>query len=148
MDIALRAIALYLFVVFVMRVTGRRELSALGPVDLVLLIVLGDAIQQGLTQDDYSLAGAVIAVCTIASMQVLGSYLGYRSRRVRRLLEGNPIVIIRDGQLITRNIARERMTVDEVCESMRLKQIGSVEDVEWAILEGNGDIAFIEKRAG
>jgi uncharacterized membrane protein YcaP (DUF421 family) len=145
MDIALRAIVLYAFVVFVMRVTGRRELSALGPVDLVLLIVLGDAIQQGLTQDDYSLTGAIIAVCTIASMQVFSSYLSYRSRRVRRVLEGDPIVIIRDGKLIAKNIARERMTVDEVCESMRLEQIASVNDVEWAILEGNGNISFIER---
>ena len=145
MDIALRAIVLYAFVVFVMRVTGRRELSTLGPVDLVLLIVLGDAIQQGLRQDDYSLTGAIIAVFTIASMQVFSSYLGYRSRRVRRVLEGDPIVIIRDGKLIPKNVARERMTVDEVCESMRLEQISSIDDVEWAILEGNGNISFIEK---
>ena len=79
-------------------------------------------------------------------MQVFSSYLGYRSRRVRRVLEGDPIVIIRDGKLIAKNIARERMTVDEVCESMRLEQISSVDDVEWAILEGNGNISFIEKR--
>jgi uncharacterized membrane protein YcaP (DUF421 family) len=148
MDIALRAIVLYLFILLVMRVTGRRELSALGPMDLVLLIVLGDAIQQGLTQDDYSLTGAVIAVCTIASMQVLSSYLAFRSRRVRRVLEGDPVVIIRDGELIRKNIARERMTVDEVCESMRLKQIGNVADVQWAILEGTGEITFIEKGSG
>ena len=146
MEIALRAIALYVFIVFVMRVTGRRELSAIGPVDLVLLLVLGDAIQQGLTQDDYSFTGALIAVCTLASMQVASSYLTFRSRAARRLLEGDPIVIIRDGRLVERNIARERITADEVFESMRLKQIGNVEDVEWGILEGNGDISFIEKR--
>jgi uncharacterized membrane protein YcaP (DUF421 family) len=145
MDIAIRAIVLYAFVILVMRVTGRRELSTLGPVDLVLLIVVGDAIQQGLTQDDYSVTGAVIAVSTLATMQVATSYLAFRSKRARRILEGNPIVIIQDGAFVTRNLRRERMTVDEVSESMRLEQIGSVEQVEWGILESNGSISFIPK---
>src|SRR5215467_16161458 len=107
MDIALRAIFLYAFIVFLLRVMVRRELSSLSPVDLVLLIVLGDAIQQGLTQDDYSVTGAVIAVSTIAVMQVGSSYLGYRSKRVRRVLSGEPIVIVEDGKLIEHNMKRE-----------------------------------------
>src|SRR5205085_10200999 len=78
MDVALRALFLYAFIVFVMRVIGRRELSSLSAIDLVLLIVLGDAIQQGLTQDDYSVTGAVIAVSTIAAVQVGTSYLSFR----------------------------------------------------------------------
>ena len=84
MDIALRAVALYAFVILVMRVMGRRELSSLTAVDLVLLIVLGDAIQQGLTQDDYSVTGAVIAVSTIGALQVGSSYLAFRSKRARK----------------------------------------------------------------
>jgi uncharacterized membrane protein YcaP (DUF421 family) len=145
MDIALRAMFLYVFIVVVMRVTGRRELSSLSPFDLVLLIVLGDAIQQGLTQDDYSVTGAVIAVSTLATMQVLTSYLAFKSKRARRLLEGNPIVIIQNGAFVDSNLERERVTAEEVCESMRLKQIASVRDVEWGILESNGEISFIAK---
>jgi uncharacterized membrane protein YcaP (DUF421 family) len=145
MDIALRALFLYAFVIFLMRVIGRRELSSLSAVDLVLLIVLGDAIQQGLTQDDYSVTGAVIAVSTIAAVQVASSYLSFRSRRARRILEGEPIVILQDGKLIGRNMKRERLTEDEVAEEMRAQQIASVEDVEWGILESNGTINFIPK---
>lgn len=88
MDLVIRAIVLYVFVVFLMRVIGRRELSTLSPVDLVLLIVLGDAVQQGLTQDDYSLTGAVTVVTTIAVLQVATSYLSFRSKRAKKLLEG------------------------------------------------------------
>jgi uncharacterized membrane protein YcaP (DUF421 family) len=128
-----------------MRVIGRRELSTLSAVDLVLLIVLGDAIQQGLTQDDYSLTGAVIAISTIAALQVASSYLSFRSRRARRILEGEPIVIVEDGKLIERNMKRERLTEDEVAEEMRQQQIASVEDVQWGILESNGTISFIPK---
>jgi uncharacterized membrane protein YcaP (DUF421 family) len=145
MDIALRAIFLYAFVLFVMRVIGRRELSSLGATDLVLLIVLGDVIQQGLTQDDYSVTGAVIAVATIASMQVLSSYLSYRSKRARRVLEGEPLVVIQDGKLIEHIAHRERLSEHDVAEEMRLQQIGSFSDVEWGILESNGQISFVKK---
>jgi uncharacterized membrane protein YcaP (DUF421 family) len=145
-DLAIRAIALYLFVVFVMRVVGRRELSSLTAFDLVLLIVLGDAIQQGLTQADYSVTGAVIVVSTFAVLQVATSYLGFKSKRVRSVLEGQPIVLIEDGRLIDGNLRRQRLTPDDVAEEMRLQQIMSFTDVEWAILESNGRISFIEKR--
>jgi uncharacterized membrane protein YcaP (DUF421 family) len=145
MDIALRAAFLYAFVVILMRVMGRRELSSLSPLDLVLLIVLGDAIQQGMTQDDYSVTGAVIAVSTIAVVQVGISYLSFRSRRARRVLEGEPVIIIEDGKLIERNLRRERLTEDEIAEKMRTQQIASVEDVEWGILESSGNMSFIPK---
>jgi uncharacterized membrane protein YcaP (DUF421 family) len=145
MDIALRAVFLYAFVVLLMRVMGRRELSTLSAPDLVLLVVLGDTIQQGLTQDDYSVTGAVIAISTIAALQVGTSYLSYRSRRARRVLEGEPIVIIQDGKLIDRNLKRERLRLDELAEGMRAQQIASVEDVEWGILESNGTMSFIPK---
>jgi len=145
MDIALRAVFLYAFVVFLMRVMGRRELSSLSPIDLVLLIVLGDAIQQGLTQDDYSVTGALIAVSTIAAVQVVISYVSFRSRRAHRVLEGEPIVIVQDGKLIVRNMKRERLTEDEIAEEMRKQQIATVADVEWGILESNGTMSFIPK---
>jgi uncharacterized membrane protein YcaP (DUF421 family) len=145
MDIALRAVFLYAFIVFVMRVIGRRELSSMTPFDLILLIVLGDAIQQGLTQDDYSVTGAVIAVATIATMQVFTSYLSFRSKRARRVFEGDPIVVVDHGELVASNLNRERMTEDEVLEEARQQQIGSLDEVDWAILESNGSISFIKK---
>jgi len=145
MDIALRAIALYVFVVFVMRMIGRRELSTLTPFDLVLLIVLGDAIQQGLTQDDYSITGAVVAVSTLAIMQVITSYISYRVKPFRRVVKGEPIILIEDGKLLNQNLRRERITADDVAEEMRAQQIGAFDQVQWAILESNGTISFIQK---
>src|SRR5436190_11632798 len=145
MDIVLRAAVLYFFIVLVTRIVGRRELSSLSALDLILLIVLGDAVQQGLTQDDYSVTGAMIAVATIATVQVLSSYVTFRSKRARRVLEGQPIVIIRDGRLLEDNIRRDRMTADGIAEEMRLQQIASFSEVAWAILETNGEISFIKK---
>jgi uncharacterized membrane protein YcaP (DUF421 family) len=146
MDIVLRSIVLFLFVYLVMRVSGRRELSSLTAVDLVLVIVLGDLIQQGITQDDYSVTGAMIAVATIAGMQVLMSWVSFRSARARRVLEGDPIVVVQDGNVIEHNLARERMTAEELAEEMRLNQIGTLDEVAWAVLESNGQISFIKKQ--
>jgi uncharacterized membrane protein YcaP (DUF421 family) len=145
MDIALRATALYAFILLVTRVIGRRELSSLSPFDLILLIVLGDAVQQGLTQDDYSVTGALIAVATIASLQVLTSWLGFRSDRARKVFEGLPIVLVEDGKIVEKNLKRERMTPDEVAEEMRMQQIASFDEVQWGILETNGSISFVKK---
>lgn len=144
MDLVLRAIALYIFVLILMRMVGRRELSSLTPVDLVLLVVLGDALQQGLTQDDYSVTGAIIVITTIALLQVLTSYITYLSRRADRVIDGNPIVLIEEGKLLERNLRRQRLRPEDVAEQMRLEGIGNFTEVRWAILESNGSFSFIK----
>jgi uncharacterized membrane protein YcaP (DUF421 family) len=146
MDIAVRGAVLFLFIYLLTRVIGRRELSSLQPFDLILLIVLGDTIQQGLTQDDYSVTGAFIAVGTIAGLQVLTSYVSFRFRWARRLLDGDPIVLVQDGRVIQKNLRRERLTVEEVAEQARVSQIASLEDVKWAVFEPSGSISFIPKQ--
>jgi uncharacterized membrane protein YcaP (DUF421 family) len=145
MDIAIRAVALYAFVLVLTRVIGRRELSSLEPFDLVLLIVLGDSIQQGLTQDDYSVTGAVIVISTIAALQVLTSYVGFRVPFLRPVLEGEPIVVVEDGKPIEKNLHRERMTFEELMAEARQQQIASLDEVQWAVIETSGNISFIKK---
>ena len=98
MDLAIRAVALFSFVYLLTRIIGRRELSSMEPFDLILLIVIGDAIQQGLTQDDYSVTGALIVIGTFAVLQILISYLSYRFPRLRPALDGEPMVVVQDGK--------------------------------------------------
>src|SRR5882724_9332234 len=98
MDIVLRTIAVFFFLLVLTRVIGRRELSSLQPFDLILLIVLGDAVQQGLTQDDYSVTGSVLVVGTFAVLQVSISWIGFRFPKTRPVLEGEPIIIMQDGK--------------------------------------------------
>ncbi len=145
MDIVLRAVVVFVFLMTLTRVIGRRELSSLQPFDLILLIVLGDAMQQGLTQDDYSITGAVLAVGTIALLQVLVSWVSYRFPRSRRVFEGTPIIVIEDGKPIERNLKRERLDVDDVAEAARQEGIAHLADVRWAVLETTGKISFIKK---
>jgi uncharacterized membrane protein YcaP (DUF421 family) len=143
MDLVLRAIILYFLIFLVARVVGRRELSSLAPFDLILLIVLGDAIQQGLTQDDYSVTGAVLVVSTLAVLQVGTSYVSFKWPRARSVLEGHPVVLMEEGSFIESNMKRERMTREEVAEEARQQQIDSIDKVKWAILEPSGKISFI-----
>jgi uncharacterized membrane protein YcaP (DUF421 family) len=145
MDIVFRAAAIFVAIFLVMRVIGRRELASMEPFDLILLVVMGDLVQQGVTQDDYSVTGAVLAIATIALMTVVVSYLGYRSRRLRPLLEGEPLVLVEDGRPIHRNLRRERVTVEELAAEARLQQIASIADVRFAVLETNGQISFIKR---
>jgi uncharacterized membrane protein YcaP (DUF421 family) len=145
MDIVLRAVFVFGFLYLLLRVMGRRELSSLEPFDLILLIILGDAVQQGLTQDDYSLTGAVLAVGTIALLQVATSYVNFKFPRVRKVLDGEPLVIVQDGRFIKRNMDRERLTEDDVAESARQESIASMDEVAWAVIETSGQISFIKK---
>jgi uncharacterized membrane protein YcaP (DUF421 family) len=147
MDIVLRAIAVFFFLLVLTRIIGRRELSSLQPLDLILLIILGDAVQQGLTQDDYSLTGSFLAVGTIALLQVLVSWLGWRFKPLRMVLDGEPIVVLQDGKLIERNLKRERLTPEEVAEEARAQNIAHLAEVRFAVLETNGRITFIKNES-
>jgi uncharacterized membrane protein YcaP (DUF421 family) len=143
MDVALRAIVVFVLLLVVTRAVGRRELSSMEPFDLILLVVMGDLIQQGVTQSDYSLTGALIVVAVIAVMTVLTSYVSFRVPRLRGVLEGEPIVLVEHGRIIDRNLRRERMTHDELAAEARLQQVADLDRVRLAVLETNGSVSFI-----
>ena len=146
MDIVIRAAVAFVFILLVTRVIGRRELSSLEPFDLILLIVLGDLVQQGVTQSDYSVTGLILAGSTIALLQLLVAYLNFRFDKLRTVVDGEPLILIEGGRVLERNLKRERLTRGELAEQARLQQIGSFEDVKWAVLETNGQISFIPKQ--
>ena len=145
MDIVLRASAAFLFVFVLLRVMGRRELSTLEPFDVILLVVIGDLVQQGVTQSDMSLTGMVLAVGTFGLLVILTSWLSFRSKAARKVLEAAPTVILEHGRAVEKNLRAERLTLEEVASAARIQQIASLEDVEWAIVEPTGQISFIPK---
>ena len=143
MDLVLRTIFVFALILIVTRAVGRRELSSMEPFDLILLVVIGDMVQQGVTQADYSLTGTTIVVATLGSLVVATAYLSFRFKRLRPLLEGTPTLLVSDGRLLERNLRRERMTVEELRAEARLQSIGSLDDIRYAVLETNGRISFI-----
>ncbi len=147
MDLVIRAVVIFFFILLVTRVAGRRELSNLQPFDLILLVVLGDLVQQGITQSDYSVTGIVLAAGTIGVLSVAVSYLSFRFRRLRPVIDGEPIIIVKDGEVLEQNLRRERLVIEEVAAQARMQQIGSLDEVRWAVLERGGQISFIKKES-
>jgi uncharacterized membrane protein YcaP (DUF421 family) len=145
MDLVLRAAVIFFFVFLITRVVGRRELAQLEPFDMILLVVIGDLVQQSVTQSDESLTGALTVISTIALLSVAVSWLSFRSKRVRTVSEGEPIVLVRDGKPIERNMRRERITLDDLAQEARQAQISSIADLRWAILEDDGKISCIPR---
>jgi len=145
MDIVLRASVMFVALYGLLRLLGKRELGQLTPFELVMMIVMGDLIQQGVTHNDFSLTGALLALSTFAFLAVLLSWVTYLFPSVERLLDGEPRVVICNGRLIMENLRRDRITTNEVESEMRLAGIASMKDVAWAILEPQGKISFIRK---
>ena len=145
MDIVARAAVMFFVLYVLLRIMGKRELGQLTPFELVVMIVLGDLIQQAVTHNDFSLTGAILAVSTFAFLAIAMSWLTYLSPRAEKLLDGEPRVVIRNGKLLKENLRRDRMTQSEVESEMRLAGIATMDQVAWAILEPQGKISFIKK---
>jgi uncharacterized membrane protein YcaP (DUF421 family) len=145
MDLVIRATVVFFFIFLVTRVAGRRELSALEPFDLILLVVLGDLVQQGITQSDESVTGTLIVISTITLLSIAVSWVSFRSGKVRLVTEGEPIILVQDGEIIERNLRRERLTHGDLEEEARQQQVATLADIRWAILEREGTISIIPK---
>jgi uncharacterized membrane protein YcaP (DUF421 family) len=145
MDLVLRATVVFFFIFLVTRIAGRRELSSLEPFDVILLVVLGDLVQQGITQSDQSVTGTLTVISTITLLSVAVSWASFRSGRLRLATEGEPLILVQDGRIIERNLRRERLTRGDLEEEARRQQVGSLADIRWAILEKEGSISVIPK---
>ena len=143
MDVIVRAAVVYVFVSLVLRALGKRELGELTAFELVLLFVIGDLVQQSITQNDTSITGAVLAISTIALLILAQSYVVFRWKRTRPVLEGEPVVIVHEGRIIGPAIRRERMTAQDVQEAAREHGIADLTEVHVAILENHGKISFL-----
>ena len=145
MDLVIRAAVGFAFVLFLTRVIGRRELSSLQPFDLILLVMIGDLVQQGITQNDLSVTGMMLVGGTIGVLTVVVSFLSFRFPRVRPVLDGEPVIIFEDGEPIDRNLRRNRITLEELAAAARQQGIASLDTIRWAVLETSGSISFIQK---
>ena len=146
MDIVIRAAVAYVFIIFMLRIIGRRELSSLGPSDLVLLVVMGDLIQNGVTQTDYSVTGIFLAISTFAMLTVAMSFITFKSDRAQTVIEGEPLILVQDGKPIDKNLRAERLNVKDILEEARGQGIEALADVKWCVLETSGSMSFIKTK--
>jgi uncharacterized membrane protein YcaP (DUF421 family) len=147
MEIVVRTTIVYFFLWAVARGTGKRELSQMTAFELVLLVSMGDLVQQGITQEDMSITGAMLAVSTIALWILLFSHIAFRFPRSRPTLDGYPVVVVRDGECLLEVLEGERVTVDDIKEGARTHGIADLREVHVGILEPDGRFSFITRDA-
>ena len=143
MDVVWRAAVVYVFLFLFTRALGKRELVEMSAFEMIVLVTIGDLVQQGVTQEDYSVTGAVLAVSTFGFLSLAGSYAAFKWRRTRPLLEGRPVIVVHEGKWIDRALRVERLTRDEVLEAARNEGIADLEEVRLGVLEPDGKFSFV-----
>jgi uncharacterized membrane protein YcaP (DUF421 family) len=142
----LRPILVYAFLIVGLRVSGKRELAQLNPFDLVVLLTLSNAVQNAIIGDDNSVTGGVIGASTLLFVNYLVVRFLYGHERLEALVEGSPDVLIENGKIHRANCRRELITENELAAAAHRQGLGSLEEVDRAILESGGTISFFAKK--
>jgi uncharacterized membrane protein YcaP (DUF421 family) len=144
LEVAVRTVVIYLVVLVGVRLSGKREVGQMTPFDLTLLLLLSNSVQNAMTGPDTSVAGGVIAASTLLVMNfVLAEFSGI-NRRFRKLIQGQPALLVHDGQVITSHMAKEHVSMDELQRALREHGIANYHDVALAVLEVDGSISFLK----
>jgi uncharacterized membrane protein YcaP (DUF421 family) len=145
MEIVIRAVVLFVFLYLVTRVVGRSTLGELTAFQLLLYVVMGDLVQQAVTQQDYSLTGGILAVSVFALLTIAAGVAGRRWKRFREPVHGVPYVIVRDGEPMIETMRLERMSIDDLLVAARQQGIERFSEIELAVLETNGRVSFFTR---
>lgn len=144
LQIMLRTGVIYLVVLIGVRLSGKREVGQMTPFDLTLLLLLSNSVQNAMTGPDTSLAGGVVAACTLLLMNYLVADVSGANRRFRRFIQGQPSLLIHDGQIIESHMAKEHVSMDELQRALREHGIGDCHQVALAVLEVDGSISCLK----
>ena len=144
-EFVLRGIIIYIFLILILRLTGKRQIGQMAPFDLVLLLVLSNAVQNSMTGGDNSVSGGMIVAATLVGLNWLVGDLTYKSKRAEALIEGRPELLIHDGKLFEKALEHCKITRHELMSALREAGCAGVEDVRAAMLENDGSISVIPK---
>lgn len=145
MEIVIRATIVFWLLWALLRASGKRELAEITPFELIVLMVIGDLVQQGVTEEDMSVTGAALAVTTITLWAVTFSYTSFRAPFVRRRLESSPTIVVRRGEVDAAALALQRMTLADLLDEARVAGYSTLHDIEYAVLESDGKMSFLRR---
>jgi uncharacterized membrane protein YcaP (DUF421 family) len=146
-EVVLRSTVVFVVLFVLVRATGKRELAQLSAFELVLLMVLGDVVQQAVTEEHMSITGGAVAASTLTLLVLMLSVATHRLPALRRVVDGTPVVVLRNGIVDRRALAVERLTLEDVRAEARQHGIADLADVRWGILETDGRFSFITNGA-
>jgi len=144
LEIVLRTVVIYLVVLMGVRLSGKREVGQMTPFDLTLLLLISNSVQNEMTGSDTSLVGGIAAAITLLLLNYLIAELSGTNRRFRKVIEGQPTLLVHDGQLIAAHLAKEHVSMDELERSLREHGINNYHDVALAVLEVDGSISCLK----
>ncbi len=147
MESVIRVVIVYLFVLFALRLLGKREFGQFSALELVMLMLIPDIVAQGIVREDFSLTTALVAVSTVMLLVVLTSMLAHVSHRAERAVTPMPTVLLFDGNLYSSAMNKERITAEEILQVAHQAGLETLDEVKWAILQSDGRIAIIPKRS-
>ena len=145
-EFVIRALIIYVFLVLLLRLTGRRQVGQLSPFDLVLLLVLSNAVQNAINAGDNSVTAGIVSACALVAANYLAGLVTYKSKRAEALIEGRPQVLIHNGKLYEDVMMREKLTHHELHAALRDAGCADVNDVHYAVLENNGHISVVARK--
>ena len=144
-ELVIRSIAVYGFLILILRISGKRQIGQMAPFDLVLLLILSNAVQNSMSGGDNSLVGGLLIATVLVSINFVVGYTTYKSKKLEALIEGRPQIIIHNGKLFEDVMAKCQLTHHELDAALRESGCDSVKNVHSAILENNGVISVIPK---
>jgi uncharacterized membrane protein YcaP (DUF421 family) len=142
-EFLLRAVVVYAFLLILLRLTGKRQVGQLAPFDLVLLLVLSNAVQNSMNAGDNSLVGGLVSATTLIGLNYLVGLATFRSKRLDAIIEGRPLVLVHNGRVCEDVLAAAQITRHELNAALRHSGCASVESVRAALLETNGSVSVI-----
>ena len=145
-ELVVRGAVVYVFLLVLLRITGKRQVGQLAPFDLVLLLVLSNAVQNSMNGGDNSLVGGLVSAATLVALNYCVGVATYRSKKIESLIEGRPQILIHNGKLFEDVVAKARITHHELAAALRLAGVSCVEEVHTAILENSGEISVVAKK--
>lgn len=143
-EIILRTAVVYFVILIGIRLTGKREIGQMTPFDLALLLLISNAVQNAMTGPDTSVSGGIVAAITLLALNAAMTRLVWKNRKVRRMVEGSPTLLVRHGKIVHENLEKEKVTADTLTQALREHGVASVDDVSIAVLEIDGSISVLK----
>lgn len=143
LEIAGRSVVVYLFIIIAIRIAGKKELAQLSVIDLVFILLISNSVQNAMVGPDNSLLGGIIAAASLFLVNIILKLITYRYKKASELIEGEPVILIHNGRLFKKNLNKVKIPVEEIEAAVREHGVKSIKDVDFAVMETDGNISII-----
>lgn len=143
LEIVVRSIIIYLFIIIAIRISGKKEIAQLSVIDLVFILLISNSVQNAMVGTDSSLLGGIIAAGSLFIVNIILKTITFKFKKAKGIIEGNPVMLIHNGKIIIENMNKEKIPLEELEAAVREHGVEKIEEVNLAVLENDGNISII-----